>query len=102
MTFAGGHVYEIKKAFIAKFKQVEGVKADELQLFKLEGSSISSRRTLLDPTATLAEAGIHACTKLVVEHVCTGMIFEDNGKVGGYWRAGVSVSMPSHLLDFEP
>lgn len=49
-------------AIIAKFK-LEGFDPDQLQLFKLEGSS----RTLLSSTQTLCDAGIYSGTTLVVE-----------------------------------
>ena len=64
LDFAGAYVYHLKDTIILKFMhRFAGIKPDQLQLFKLEGSS----RTLLDPTQTLAEAGIHSGTKLGVE-----------------------------------
>jgi hypothetical protein len=55
-------VGDLKTAIIAEFKRLEGLKADVLQLFKLDGSS----RTLLNPVQTLSEAGITSGTKLEV------------------------------------
>jgi hypothetical protein len=57
------YVGEVIDAAIAKFKLLEGIKADEVQLFKQDGGV----RTLLDPTQTLGEAGIIAGTALVVD-----------------------------------
>jgi hypothetical protein len=61
---AGLYVGHIKNAVITEFKQLEGLKADQLQLFKLGGDG---SRTPLDPANTLSEAGIVVGTKLVVE-----------------------------------
>ena len=60
----GPRVGHVKDAIIAKFKQLEDAKADQLVLYLLDGSS---SRTPLDPSLTLAEAGIHDGTKLAVE-----------------------------------
>jgi len=60
----GKFVWEVIDAILAKFKQLEGIKPDQVRLFKL-GDDDSSR-TLLDSTKTLGEAGIHSGTKLAV------------------------------------
>ena len=57
----GLYVGQVIKAIIVEFKL--DTAPQQLQLFKLEGSS----RTQLDPTQTLAEAGIHTGTRLGVE-----------------------------------
>lgn len=77
LDVAGTHVFHLKDAIIAKFKQMEGRKADELQLVKLEGNSrtplgpmlklTGSGRSLLDPTHTLSEAGVRLFDRVIVE-----------------------------------
>lgn len=57
------YVGDLIKTVIAEFKRLEGFKADELQLFKIDGSS----RTLLTALQTLSEAGVNAGTTLSVE-----------------------------------
>lgn len=57
-------VGDVTGALIAMFKQLEGIKPDQVRLFKL-GDDYSSR-TLLDSTKTLGEAGIRTGTKLAV------------------------------------
>ena len=56
-------VGDIKDAIIAKFKQLENAKADQLQLFKLDGSN----DTQLEPVQTLSEVGIQTGTMLLVK-----------------------------------
>ena len=56
-------VGDIKKAVVADFSQLIGLKADQVQLFRVNGDA----RIPLDPTDTLSDAGIHAGTKLAVE-----------------------------------
>lgn len=56
-------MYHLKKAIIAEFKQLEGIKVDQLQLLRRDGS----RSYMLAPTQTLSEAGVFACTELVVQ-----------------------------------
>ena len=66
LLLAEGHwqfVGEVIDAAIVKFRQLEGIKADEIMLFKLDGGV----RTLLDPVQTLGEAGIQAGAELAVE-----------------------------------
>ena len=65
---AKGHwqfVGEVIDAAIVKFKQLKGIKADEILLFKLDGGV----RTLVDPVQTLGEAGIQAGAELAVEFI---------------------------------
>lgn len=59
------YVGDLVEAIISRFKKLEGFKTDELQLFKLDGTS----RTLLDATQTLSDAGVGAGTTLSVELV---------------------------------
>jgi hypothetical protein len=61
----GPRVGHLKDAVITKFKLLEGFKADQLQLFRLDGNGIVG--TLLDSTKTLSEAAVFAGTRLVVE-----------------------------------
>ena len=62
MDFTGARVYNIKDAIIAKFKL--NATPQQVLLFKLDGSG---SRTPLDPTYTLADAGLVADTRLAVE-----------------------------------
>ena len=57
-------VGDVTGALIAIFKQLEGIKPDQVRLFKL-GDEDSSR-VLLDSSQTLSEAGICTGTKLAV------------------------------------
>ena len=57
------YVGDVIKAAIAEFKRLKGVKADELLLYKIEGSS----RILLVAGQTLSDAGVNAGTTLSVE-----------------------------------
>lgn len=57
------YVGDLIKAAIAEFSRLNGFKAEELLLFKIDGSS----RTLLDGRQTLSEAGVNAGTTLSVE-----------------------------------
>ena len=61
----GQYVGQVTKAIVTEFNQLRDVKVDQVQLFKLDGSS--SSRTLLYPTQTLGDAGILAGTRLAVE-----------------------------------
>jgi hypothetical protein len=61
----GKFVGQVIKAIISEFKhRFSGIDPDQLLLYKLDGRG---SRTSLDPTRTLAEEGIYAGTKLVVE-----------------------------------
>lgn len=73
---SGPRVGHIKNALIAEFKQLEGMKADEIKLFKLDGNI----RTLLDPAQTLHGAGVEADTELEVERTAAAPAF--NGTRG--------------------
>ena len=69
----GPLVGHVKDAIIAKFKVLEGIQADQLQLYKLDGSSC----TMLDPAQTLHGAGITNSAKLAVatmgQGACQGL-----------------------------
>ncbi len=84
LDFAGSFVYQIKDASIAKFKQLEGMKADELQLFKIDGGI----RTLLGPTQSLSEAGVVACTSLAME-----LTFATQASLAGAWNTGGDIEL---------
>lgn len=57
---AGPRIGHVKDELIVKYDQLQGIKADQLQLFTLD-------RIFLDPGLTFIEAGIHTGTTLVVE-----------------------------------
>ncbi len=63
----GQYVGQVIDAIIAKFKDLEGIKADQVQLFNLDGSS----QTPLNPTHLLSAAGLVTGTSLVVKLTVT-------------------------------
>lgn len=88
---AGPLVGHVKKAIIAEFKQLDGIKVDELQLFKLDSGS----RTPLDPAQTLSDAGIHSGTKLVV--VVTAAAHGATAPAGS-WRRDLNARLFSFTI----
>lgn len=77
----GLYVGQVTDAIIAKYMQLEGIKADQVQLSKLGDDGSSS--IPLKPTQTLSEAGIIASTRLAVELTSTLSLAP---RSGARWR----------------